>query len=150
MSNPDLIPMLGGVTITGTLVWGILEWRKLKHNYELQSKLLDKFNVVPELNDFLKSQGGNKSLNFLTAKGIGPKEKLLASIAKGIIFSIVGLAIMFIGPFLGGGDINDIRGVQSLGIVSIAIGVGFLVSTFISYKLSKKWGIIDPDNLNGQ
>jgi hypothetical protein len=141
MNNPDLIPMLGGIIIISTIVWGILEWRKSKHKYELQRKLLDKFNAVPELNDFLKSEGGNKFMDFLTAGGIVPKEKLLGSISKGVIFSIIGLALLFIGPFLGG-EANDIKGVQALGIISMAVGIGFLASTFISYKLSKKWGII--------
>ncbi|HLP46993.1 MAG TPA: hypothetical protein VK469_13650 [Candidatus Kapabacteria bacterium] len=144
MNNPDLIPMVGSVFIVGMIIWGILEWRRSKHKYELQNKLLEKFSAVPELNDFLKSQGGNKFLDFLTVGGIGPKEKLLASISKGVIFSILGLAFLFIGPFLGG-EAAEIKGVQALGVVSMAIGIGFLVSTFISYKLSKKWGIIGTE-----
>lgn len=144
MINSDLIPMMGAIVIIGTLVWGILEWRKSRHRYELQKTLLEKFSAVPELNDFLKSQGGNKFLDFLTVSGIGPKEKLLASISKGVIFSLLGLAFLFIGPFLGG-EAAEIKGVQALGVVSMAIGIGFLVSTFISYKLSKKWGIIGTE-----
>ncbi len=138
----DMFPMIGSVAMMGLIVWAIVEWRKLKHKANLQNKLIDKFSTGTELNDFLQSSGGCKFINFLTAGGSGPKEKLLASITKGIILTFLGTALLFIGPFLQEA-IAEIRGFQAFGIALLAVGIGFLVSTFISYKLSKKWGIIE-------
>jgi len=142
MNESPLIPMIASVTMTALIVWVILEWRRLKLKASLQNKLIDKFSTGPELNDFLQSSGGGKFINFLTVGGIGPKEKLLSSITKGIVLTFLGIALLFIGPFLQEA-VQEVRGVQALGIAALAIGIGFLVSTFISYKLSKKWGIIE-------
>lgn len=141
MNSSDLFPMLGSVTTVALIVWVILEWRRMKHKYNLQNKLMDKFNSGPELNNFLQSSSGDKLMTFLTIGGIGPKEKLLSSVGKGIILSLLGTALLFIGPFMQTA-LEEIRGIQALGIAVLAIGIGFLLSTYVSYKLSKKWGII--------
>jgi hypothetical protein len=141
MNSSDLFPMLGSVSIITLIVWVILEWRRMKHKYNLQNKLMDKFSSGPELNNFLQSSSGDKLMTFLTIGGIGPKEKLLSSVSKGIILSLLGIAFLFIGPFLQS-TLEDTRGIQALGIAVLAVGTGFLLSTYVSYKLSKKWGII--------
>jgi len=145
MNESPLIPMIASVTMMALIVWVVLEWRRLKHKASLQNKLIDKFSTGPELNDFLQSSGGGKFINFLTVGGIGPKEKLLSSITKGIVLTFLGIALLFIGPFLQE-TVQEVRGVQAFGIAALAVGIGFLVSTFISYKLSKKWGIIEDTN----
>lgn len=145
MSNgvgSELIPMVGSVFIMSLIIWAIIAWRKMKHKANLQHKLMDKFSTGPELNEFLQSSGGGKFLDFLTVGGLAPKEKLLEAISKGVIFTIVGIALLLIGPFLQGA-VEEVRGIQAFGIIAIALGIGFLVSTFISYRLSKKWGIIE-------
>jgi hypothetical protein len=43
----------------GWVVYVILEWRKLKHKNQLQNKIIDKLNSVPELNEFLQTEGGS-------------------------------------------------------------------------------------------
>jgi hypothetical protein len=128
----------------GWVIWVFLGWRKWKYKNELQNKLLDRFKTAPELNHFLQSNIGSKFMNFLIIEGIGPKEKLITSISEGIILSIVGIAFIFIGPLLAELT-QQIRIFQALGIVSISLGIGFLVSGFISYHLSKHWGIIDTE-----
>ena len=41
---------------------------------------------------------------------------------------------------------EEMKYFSAFGIVIIALGIGFLISTKISYKLSKKWCIIDERN----
>jgi len=133
-----------GLVFLAWVVWIILEWKRLKYKDSLQNKLIDKFNTAAELNHFLQSNGGSKFMSFLTIEGIDPKEKLISSISKGVIFSIVGIAFIIIGPILSELT-EEIRIFQALGIVTIALGIGFLVSSFISYLLRKNWGIIDTE-----
>ena len=121
------------------VVWVILEWRKMRNKSKLQSKIVDKFSTAQELSDFLQSQEGSRFLNFLRFNGRAPREKILSSLSKGIILSFLGIAIIVIGSLFA----EEMRYFIAFGIVLIAIGVGFLVSTKISYNLSKKWGIID-------
>ena len=126
----------------GWVVWVILEWRKMRHKSKLQDKIVDKFATAQEFNDFLQSQEGNKFLNFLKFNGLTPRAKILSSLSKGVIFSTFGIALIIIGQIFTG----EMKYFNAFGIVIIALGVGFLLSTFISYKLSKKWGIIDEES----
>ena len=121
------------------VVWAILEWRKTRHKSQLQNKIVDKFQSVQEFNDFLQSKEGNKFLNFIKFNGLAPKEKLLSSLTKGVILITLGIALILVGQIFTG----EMRYFIAFGIVFIALGAGFLISTFISYTLSKKWGIID-------
>lgn len=143
----EVLMEFGIIALWMCVVWAIVEWRKMTHKSRLQHKILDKFNTVPELNDFLQSSGGDKFLDFLTIKGFGLKEKLLSSVSKGVIVLFVGIAFIFIGPLLTGVT-RDSGFFRAVGIIGIAVGLGFLVSTFISYKLSQKWGIIDTEKMD--
>jgi hypothetical protein len=124
------------------VVWIILEWRKTRHKSQLQHKIVDKFQSVQEFNDFLQSKEGNKFLNFTRFNGMSPKEKLLSSLSKGVILVTLGIALILVGQIFK----EEMRYFIAFGIVFIALGAGFLISTFISYTLSKKWGIIDEED----
>ncbi len=123
------------------VVWIILEWRKVRHKSQLQNKILEKFTNVQEFNDFIQSKEGNRFLNFLRFNGLAPKQKILSSLSKGVIISFIGISLVLIGRIFP----DEMRYFLAFGVVFIALGVGFLVSTFISYTLSKKWGIMDED-----
>jgi hypothetical protein len=121
------------------VVWAILDWRKTRHKSQLQNKIVDKFQSVQEFNDFLQSQEGSKFLSFMKFNGLAPKEKLLSSLSKGVILVTLGIALILVGQIF----TEEMKYFIAFGIVFIALGAGFLISTFISYTLSKKWGIID-------
>jgi len=146
MNVSDQIVLMTVLPITivfwGWVVWVILEWRRVWHKSQLQKKIVDKFSTAQELNDFLQSKEGNKFLNFLRLNGRAPRDKILSSLSKGVILSCLGIAIIVIGGLFAG----EIMYFIAFGIVLIALGAGFLISTKISYKLSKKWGIIDEEN----
>jgi hypothetical protein len=127
------------IVFWGWVVWVILEWRKLRHKSKLQSKIVDKFSTAQEFSAFLQSKEGSRFLNFLKFNGRAPRERILSSLSKGVILSFLGIAIIVIGSLFA----EEMKYFIAFGIVLIALGVGFLVSTKISYNLSKKWGIID-------
>ena len=124
------------------VVWAILEWRKTRHKSQLQNKIVDKFQSVQEFNEFLQSKEGNKFLNFVRFNGQTPKGKLLSSLSKGVILVTLGIALILVGQIFP----REMKYFIAIGIVLIALGVGFLISTFIAYTLSKKWGIIDGND----
>ena len=114
-----------------------------KSQSELQMKLLDRIGSGKELVEFSQSEGGLRFLESLTlvgqgkgANGSGAIGKILGSIQKGVILSLLGLGLLFVGwkyqlePF------------SILGVLTLALGLGFLISAAISYKLSKGVGLI--------
>jgi len=138
------IIIISMIIFWGWVIYAILDWRKMKHKSQLQHKIDEKFSGVQEMNDFLRSESGNKFLDFLTIKGLAPKEKLLSSIKIGVILLCLGIAALFVAPLFAevGYDAKIIKGIS---ILVIALGSGFLVSTFISCLLSKKWGLIEKE-----
>ena len=123
------------------VVWVILEWRKIRHKSMLQSKIVDKFSTVQEFNDFIQSKEGNKFLNFLKYNGHAPREKIISSLTRGLVLLFLGIALTIIGPTLP----IEWRFLSAFGIIIFALALGYLISTFISYKLIKKWGIIEEE-----
>jgi hypothetical protein len=129
--------------LIGWLLWYILEWFRMRNKNQLQNKILEKFTTVQEFNDFIQSEEGNKFLKFISYNGFTPRQKILSSLSRGIIISFIGASLILIGQIFPG----EMKYFLAFGIIFIAVGLGFLVSTFISYTLSKKWGIIDGDKL---
>ena len=123
----------------GWLVWSIMDWLKMRHKSQLQNKILEKFTTVQEFNEFIRSEEGNKFLKFLSYNGSTPRQKILSSLSKGVIITFIGISLILIKQIFP----EEMQYFLAIGIVLIALGLGFLVSTFISYTLSKKWGIID-------
>jgi hypothetical protein len=140
----EVVMVICMILFWGWVVYIILEWRKLKYKNQLQNKIIDKLNSIPELNEFLQTEGGNRFLNFLTIESFSPKEKLLSSITKGIILIMLGVAFFSIDPLFPTVT-EDVQIFAALAFIFSALGIGFLVSSFISYLLSKKWGIIKQD-----
>ena len=124
----------------GWVVWLIFDAAKVRHKRSLHNKLIDKFNNPTELSEFLKSEGGERFINSLTFNGGSSKSKILSSISKGIIFTFVGIALLFVADYFG----SEAFAFKAFGFVTIAVGLGFVVSTFVSYYMGVRWGIIDP------
>jgi hypothetical protein len=119
----------------------ILDWRKSKFKSDLQHKLVEKFGNVQDLNAFLETEGGSKFLNALTINGQLLKQKILSYITRGVILVFLGVGFFVIGGLF----IEEQRFFTMGGIIAIALGLGFLVSTVISFIISKIWGIINKE-----
>ncbi len=134
-----IIVLPASFILWGWVVWVVLEWRKIKHKRGIQDKIVDKFDNVQELNDFLQTEAGENFLKFLRINGFGVRDKLLSSTTRGIILTILGIAFLIISQIYA----DEMKILITIGIVIMALGAGFLVSTIISYQLSKKWGLIE-------
>ncbi len=117
----------------------ILDSKKLKHKSALHHKLVEKFGNVEELNEFLKSENGVAFFKSLSIEGIAPKERLLATITKGIVSGFLGGAFIIIGQIF----TEEAEFFNAIGIIVISLGLGFIVSSIVSVYLSKKWGILE-------
>lgn len=141
-TSENLMIMVNTLVVFVFFAWVfkvILDSKKLKHKSALHHKLVEKFGNVEELNDFLKSENGSAFFKSLSIEGIAPKEKLLSTITKGIVSGFLGLAFILIGQIF----TEEAEFFNAVGIIIIALGLGFLVSSFVSVFLSKKWGILE-------
>ena len=116
--------------------------QQLRSTSEFQNKLLERMSNVNEFSQFLNTEGGQKLLGTVGGDGGSAHQRVLRAIQTGIVMVCLGIGI-----FLYLSDVRFDRDTyESLGFVgtvSLAIGLGLLISGYVSLKLSRKMGLIN-------
>lgn len=143
----DLAPVIVVLGVVGTVAWTVrlflAYFQKMKiarMHADLNARLLDKFGSAPEVVDYLQSEAGERLLQATTAEVAAPQARILGSIRTGVIMVLLGAALLLLRGQMGR---EAVEAMLFLGAVSLALGLGFLLSSGISYRLSKSWGLIN-------
>lgn len=107
---------------------------------DMHTKLLDKLGSGAELVQYLESDAGRAFLEPPPLERTSAYTRILVAMQVGIIVSLVGGTLMFLGARLGG------EGPIVVGGLLLALGLGFLISAGASYWLSKSWGLLEPQS----
>jgi hypothetical protein len=143
-----IVPALFGTICF--IVWTIAtNWQRNRHMREMTSfnaRVIDRIGSIKEFNDFLQSPGGTQFLNTLTAdKGpIGPRERILRAVQTGIVLVSLSLGCLVLAalfPY----EASDVFTV--VGVILLSLGLGFLVAAGAAYGLSRRFGILYPQNI---
>jgi hypothetical protein len=115
------------------IIWLVLRQRQARSQVraEFHKQLLDKFSSGREFADFLESKGSQRFLEELWSQKMGPKEQVLRSMRNGIVLAMLGLGMLALSW--------REKGLLVPAVLILALGVGFLISTAISHRLSKQW-----------
>lgn len=143
----DFVPMVIGLGIIiligwiiGVVVSALKHRAHLRTQTEFHNRLLEKFGSAGEFTAYLQSEAGQRFFEGLTVERNTPTTKILGSIQKGAILTLLGIGLLVLGNIFSspqGGDALVI-----FGVIALTLGIGFLVSATISYRLSKAWGLI--------
>jgi len=110
-----------------------------KMQAEMQTRLIERFGSAEELVAYLGSPAGQKFVESATIERRNPFGRILGSIQAGLVLTLAGAGFLFIQ-----GRWPEVEeGFLFLGVMGIALGVGFLLSAGAAYFLSKSWGLID-------
>lgn len=101
---------------------------RLQKRAEFHKQLLDKFSSGREFAEFLESKGSQRFLEELWSQGAQSNAPPLRG---GIVLTTLGLALC--------GLSWRERSLLTPGVILLALGVGCLISSAISYRLSKDW-----------
>lgn len=132
----EWIPIVGILSSTAMVilvVWLVTKARvrKVEVQVEMQSKLIDRFGSAPELIEFLHSPAGRQ---FVTGVQIAPailtRERIMNGFTRSIVLTALGSAFLFLTFYID----NDFAVPAA---ILFFLGVGYLLATFISWKLSK-------------
>ncbi len=135
--GPEIAVPLGVFTMVVLLVWfGTREKQaKVQARAELNKHFLDKFATGQDLTEFLGKEGSQRFLDEMWAeKRQGTKERILGTVMGGVVVTSVGVGMLFLALFVR----------SSLMIPAafmLSVGIGLLVASAISYRLSKAWGL---------
>ena len=158
----EFLGLLAGVAafiaflvITGIIVWVIRlivtsrQWNKLsKVQYDVHSKLLDRFTSNEDLLAYMQTPAGRR---FLEAAPVqlpdeprsmaAPFSRILWSVQVGVVLLLMGIGLLYVSSTFIDEPAELFR---VLGVVTVALGGGFLVSAVAAYVLSRRLGLLDP------
>lgn len=146
------------VTIAGSMIWLVKtlvdhrRWlRQSKVQTEVHTKLMDRFTSNDDLLAYIQSPTGRKFLESApisldadaTPRNIGaPFGRIFWSVQAGAVLLLTGFGLQFVGQRQQWEEIG--QPLSSMGILVVAIGLGFLISAAASYFLSRRLGLL-PD-----
>jgi hypothetical protein len=138
-------------SVLGSSVWAIaINIRRSRWGRqvaELHSKLLDRFVGSQDLIAFLEGEAGRKYFESLAFDIKDSMNRILNGIQLGIILASLGLCLLIIRS---GQDSPIMRNALLLiGAPVTALGIGFLVSAAISYRLCKTLGLLHKNGQQG-
>jgi len=148
----DILIPLGGMVMSAfvvyTIVEGLRRWHQQRVLNQFQTKLLDRIGSVSELGAFLNTDAGTRFLKGLTtiSQTAAPQVRILRASQSGAVLATLGLGLYLYGwltPTIRGEVTN---GINAIATILFCIGVGFLASAALSYRLSKQMGLLSPDD----
>ena len=158
----EMLGLLAGVAafivflvVTGVIVWMIRmiitsrRWNKLsKVQYDVHSKLLERFTTNEDLLTYMQTPAGRR---FLESAPIqlpdeprsisAPFTRILWSIQAGIVLLTTGIGLLYVSSDF----TNDepAKFFMVIGVITLALGGGFIVSALAAYGVSRKLGLLD-------
>ncbi len=145
-------PIVVFLLVTGALFWLIrtaLDHRRWSRTFKVQTdiynKLFDKFANNEELIAYVQSESGKRFLESATlpqvpeSRGNSAVSRVLIPLQIGVVATLAGLAFLYLH-----GSIADSTPLLGLGVLVLALGLGFIISAGIAWFLAERLGILHP------
>jgi hypothetical protein len=141
-------------TVTLALLWIVKTlidhrrwYRTSKVQTEVHTKLLDRFSSNEDLMAYMQTPSGRRFLESAPLPIEGPTRAMAAPLSR-ILWSLQAGLVLATGAvgvlFVSGRVIEEIaQPLFALGVLVLALGVGFIVSAGASFLLSRRLGLLD-------
>lgn len=146
MDLGDLIPFGAFAMVSWiffVVVDGIRRWHQQRVLSQFQLKMLDRIGSVNELGAFLNTEAGTRFLKGLTtlSEPAHPGSRILRAVQSGAVLATLGLVLYLYGWLTP--TVREVtNGINAVATILFGIGVGFLISAAVSYRLSKHMGLL--------
>jgi hypothetical protein len=152
----DGLGAFGGFAMgIGLLVWLVRtlvdyrRWNRLaKVQTDVHTKILDRFTANDDMLAYIQSPAGSKFLQsspiLLDAgpRSVGaPLSRILWSVQGGVVLLAGGIGLQVVSTRV---TDDASQPLHALGVLGIALGLGFVVSAIISFVISQRLGLIEP------
>jgi hypothetical protein len=139
------------LTVIGALTWIIRtvidhrRWiRMSKVQTEAHSKLLDRLTSNEDLLAYIQTPAGRRFLESTPIESgmqvNAPISRIMWSIQAGLVLGAGGIGMQFVS---GNIDTEVAQPFFILGVLALALGIGFVFSALVSYAISRRMGLID-------
>lgn len=136
-----ILGIIGPMAMIVLVVWAIARSKQQQARYraEVQSKLIEKFGSAPEFGEFLSSPAGKQLVGEIqAAPARSAYDRIFSGVKWSLILALLGIA--FLVARVAGEDHELIIP----GSILLGLGVALAISTVVSYRLSRSWGLIKP------
>lgn len=125
-------------------------WSRLsKIQTDVHTKLLDRFSSNEDLLAYIQTPAGRKFLESAPINVSAPQAmsaplgRILWSAQAGAVLTVLGLGVILVSRTA----IEEVAPpLAAMGAIVIALGIGFLVSAFLAYTLTRRFGLMNgPD-----
>jgi hypothetical protein len=118
------------------VVNGWLRRQRIRLIIEFNNRVLERLGSMREFSDFLHSDGGERLMRVLTSErgSTGARERILAAVQSGVVFSAVGLGLLFVAGRVTG-DGHEVLAVVSA--IVLSLGIGLMLSSAAAFWVAK-------------
>ena len=142
------ITVVVGVTLVFSLFVLLIGWiawvvsrrsqERIRGQLELQRQTLQRFSSADELVAFTQTESGKRFLDSLSTEHASHVQRILSSTRMGIVLVLLGAGLCIV-PLLKA----ELEPLTYFGVIAIMLGLGFLTSAWVSYRLARL-NRIDP------
>jgi hypothetical protein len=143
-TGANLVAILVPMSFFGVI--GLMAWlfyrrgqTRMQTRTEFHQQVLSKFTSGQEFAAFLNSPGSQQLLEGMWGERVDLKARLLKHVRLGAVFGVVGLGFLGLTFF-------ENSGWGFLAVVCLGIGIGFLISARVSYRLAEKMGLLQKQD----
>jgi hypothetical protein len=122
--------------------------RQAKVQAEAHAKLLDRFTSNNDLLAYVQSPSGSQflqsapiSLDVGGRRMDAPVGRILWSVQVGVVLAMAGAAMEFVS---GRVEQQAQQPIYVVGVLGLAVGIGFILSAGVAYGLSRRLGLLEP------
>ena len=142
---PSLFFMIGFIVYV--TVDGFRRRQQMRVLTDFHGKLLDRLGSAKEFAEFFTSEAGTRFMESLSSsEGGSPQLRILRSMQAGLVLAALGIGFFIL---LDQRDfsLEAADGLTVMATAATAIGAALLVSTLMSFLLSKRLGLIERRRL---
>jgi hypothetical protein len=139
---PSLFLMIGYVFYV--VAGAFTRRQQLRSSTEFQARLLERMGTIGEFSQFLNTEGGQRFLTSVSTESTGGSahQRVLRALQSGIVMVCLGIGIfMYLGEVRV--ETDTYESIAFVATVSAAVGLGLLISAFVSLRLSRRIGLIN-------
>ena len=122
-------------------------WSRLsKIQTEVHNKLLDRFTANEDLLAYIQTPAGRRFLESApipleSPRAIGaPLGRILWSAQAGVVLTVLGIGIALVSR----NTLEEVAApLGAIGVVIIALGLGFVISAILAYNLTRRFGLMN-------
>jgi hypothetical protein len=147
------------ISVVGWLLKSLIDYRRWlrlsKVQTDVHSKLLDRLTSNEDLLAYIQSPAGQRFLESApipadpaTRPMSAPVGRILWSVQAGMVVAMGGLGLLYgstrVSASIGYGFPELSLLMSVIGIVAVALGLGFMLSAIVAYAISHRLGLFDP------